>query len=292
MSLGLYFDDYAGTGTDQAALPVVLLHGWGMHSLVWDNIMPALLALRPVRVIDLPGMGRSPLPGGEYTLDFIVEQVLKVAPPRAVWMGWSLGGMVAARLAERYPERVAGLVTVATNPRFVADARWPHAVQDDVLTQFRSLFAEDWQGTLIRFLALQCKDAVTMKEDIRLLKDAVFHHGLPATKALRCGLEILQHIDLRDSYPQLQMPVLHVFGERDNLVPVAVQEDLKTLHPAAQVAVISGASHLPFVSAPAEFMSVVEAFLNGRFCDGESHDGESLNGEHRNGEPLGEIHHS
>lgn len=264
MSLGLYFDEYACTGADQTVLPVVLLHGWGMHSLVWDNIMQALLALRPVMVIDLPGMGRSPLPGGDYTLDFLVEQVLKVAPARAVWMGWSLGGMVAARVAERHPERVAGLITVATNPSFVASESWPHAVPESVLTHFRSLFAEDWQGTLIRFLALQCKDAVTMKEDIRILKDIVFHHGLPATKALRCGLEILQEVDLRAAYRQLQMPVLHVLGENDNLVPVAVQEDLKALQPAARVAVIPGAAHLPFLSSPKAFMAEVQAFLGDR----------------------------
>lgn len=264
MSLGLYFDEYACTGADQTALPVVLLHGWGMHSLVWDSIMQALLALRPVMVIDLPGMGRSPLPGGDYTLDFLVEQVLKVAPARAVWMGWSLGGMVAARVAAHHPERVAGLITVATNPRFVASESWPQAVPESVLTHFRSLFAEDWQGTLIRFLALQCKDAVTMKEDIRILKDIVFHHGLPATKALRCGLEILQEVDLCAAYRQLQMPVLHVLGENDNLVPVAVQEDLKALQPAARVAVIPGAAHLPFLSSPIAFMAEVQAFLGAR----------------------------
>lgn len=262
MSLGLYFDEYVCTTPDQVeAIPLVLLHGWGMHSLVWDHIMPGLLACRPVIVIDLPGMGRSPLPGGDYTLDFLVDQVLAVAPPNAVWLGWSLGGMVAARLAERFPQRVAGVITVATNPRFVIDHDWPHAVPETVLSHFRSLFAEDWQGTLIRFLALQCKDSVTMKDDIRLLKDIVFHHGLPATKALRCGLQILQEVDLRESYRQIQAPVLHILGERDNVVPVAVRDALQVLQPTARIAVIPEVAHLPFVSAPEAFLSAVQAFL-------------------------------
>lgn len=262
MSLGLYFDEYSPTQPENnAAMPLVLLHGWGMHSLVWDAVMPGFLASRPVVVIDLPGMGRSPLPGGDFTLDFLVEQVAQVAPPRALWLGWSLGGMVAARLAERFPGRVAGLITVATNPRFVAGEDWLHAVPPAVLEHFRALYAEDAQGTLIRFLALQCKDSVTMKDDTRFLREIVFHHGLPATKALRCGLQILQEVDLRETWRQLSVPTLHILGERDNLVPVAVKEDLSALQPSAQVAVVSGAAHLPFLSAPADFVAVVEAFL-------------------------------
>lgn len=260
MSLGLYFDEYPCTHGDSAT-PLVLLHGWGMHSQVWDCIMPALLSHRAVMVIDLPGMGRSPLPGGDYTLDFLVEQVAKVAPPQAVWLGWSMGGMVAARLAQRFPARVEALITVATNPRFVADASWPHAVPPAVLTQFRALFAEDWQGTLIRFLALQCKDSATMKDDIRSLKDMVFHHGLPATKALRCGLEILQDADLREAFQQLTVPVLHVLGANDNLIPVQVQHDLQSLQPHARIAVIDQVAHLPFLSAPDTFVTTVLDFI-------------------------------
>ncbi len=264
MSLGLYFDEYPSTQVENtAATPLVLLHGWGMHSLVWDTIMPGLLATRPVVVIDLPGMGRSPLPGGDFTLDFLVEQVLRVAPPRALWLGWSLGGMVAARLAERFPDRVEALITVATNPCFVAREGWPQALSPQVLQHFRALYAEDAQGTLIRFLALQCKDSVTMKDDIRFLREIVFHHGLPASKALRCGLEILQDVDLRDTFTQVKTPTLHVLGEHDNLVPLTVREDLQALQPGAQVAVIAGAAHLPFLSAPDVFMQHLQAFLAG-----------------------------
>lgn len=261
MSLSLYFDHFTSAQPADAA-PIVLLHGWGLHSQVWDSILPTLLQQRAVMVIDLPGMGRSPLPGGDYTLEYLVEHVVKIAPPRAIWMGWSLGGMVAASVAQQYPERIAALVTVATNPKFVASEDWPHAIALPVIEHFRALFAEDWQGTLVRFLALQCKDSVTMKDDIRHLKEIVFHQGLPATKALRCGLEILQQVDLRYLYRELTVPTLHVLGERDNLVPVAVQEGVKTLQPSARLAVIKDVAHLPFLSAPEVFMNAVTDFLH------------------------------
>ncbi len=69
--LTLYYDTYACTGAAGAQAPdLVLLHGWGLHSVVWDPVVPALLQHFQVTVIDLPGMGRSPLPKGHYDLNF------------------------------------------------------------------------------------------------------------------------------------------------------------------------------------------------------------------------------
>ncbi|HET8708241.1 MAG TPA: alpha/beta fold hydrolase, partial [Pseudomonadales bacterium] len=119
MSLTLYHDVFRSESAHPQAL--VVLHGWGLNAVVWDDIMPALLKHFEVTVIELPGFGRSPMPSGDYTLDYLVEHVLKVAPERAVWLGWSLGGVVATQIAAQFPMRVEALVTVATNACFVAN---------------------------------------------------------------------------------------------------------------------------------------------------------------------------
>ncbi len=266
MALTLYHDTYAqtpGAHTDAQENPadLVLLHGWGLHSLVWDAVMPALLEQFQVTVIDLPGFGRSPVPGGDYNLDYLVQHVLAVAPDNAIWIGWSLGGMVAMRIAAQFPERVSALVTVASNPQFVADEHWPQALKPELLQGFRNLLDEDWEGTLIRFLALQCKDSDSMRDDIRTLKEIVYFHGLPAQKALRCGLEILRDVRLLDDVKRIQCPTLHVFGENDNLVPVSAASAIRAVQPAAQTAVIKGVSHVPFLSAPELFLQACQDFF-------------------------------
>ncbi len=263
MALTLYHDTYAHTGATENPPDLVLLHGWGLHSLVWDAVMPALLEQFQVTVIDLPGLGRSPVPGGDYTLDYLVEHVLAVAPEKAVWIGWSLGGMVAMRIAAQFPARVTALVTVASTPQFVADARWPCALKPELLQGFHKLLDEDWEGTLIRFLALQCKDSDSMRDDVRTLKDILFFHGLPAQKALRSGLEILRDARLLDEVPRIQCPTLHMLGENDNLVPVVVAGAISTLQPTAQTAIIRGASHVPFLSAPDLFLAACRDFFSG-----------------------------
>ena len=188
-ALMLYHDTYGCTGGAGASAPeLVLLHGWGLHSVVWDPVVPALLEHFQITVIDLPGLGRSPMPAGDYDLDYVIAHVLRVAPARAVWLAWSLGGEVATAIAARHPERVAALSLVASNPCFVQRGDWPAAMPESVFRQFRDLFDEDRDGTLIRFLSLQCRGSARMKEDIRFLQEIMYLQGLPAPKALRAGL--------------------------------------------------------------------------------------------------------
>ena len=128
MSLSLYFDTYASTAKledGESAPELVVLHGWGMHSLVWDEVIPGLLEKFQVTVIDLPGFGRSPMPGGDYDLEYLITHVLAVAPKKAVWLGWSLGGLVALAIAAKHPERVDGVIGVSCNPRFTRNEQWP-----------------------------------------------------------------------------------------------------------------------------------------------------------------------
>lgn len=261
MALTLYHDTFACTGAQPQPRDLVLLHGWGMHSLIWDSVIPALLENFRITVIDLPGFGRSPVPGGEYNLDYLVEHVLAVAPESALWMGWSLGGMVAMRIAAQKPARCDALITVASTPQFVADERWPVAMNAEVLQGFCNLLAEDWEGTLIRFLGLQCKDSDTMRDEIRVLKELVYFHGLPSQKALRCGLQILQDVRLLDELQNIQCPTLHVFGEKDNLVPVGVSAAIQPFQPQARTSIIKGASHVPQLSAPDLLVAALRDFL-------------------------------
>lgn len=262
MALQLYHDIFKSESTAENPPEIVLVHGWGLHSLVWDDVIPGLLKHFQVRVVDLPGMGRSPVSAGQYDLDYLVDHLVAVAPEKAVWMGWSLGGMAVLRLAEKYPEKVSAVINVASTPRFVQDQDWPNAVAEKILNGFYTYLLEDWEGTLIRFLALQCKNSESQKEDIRKLKELLFFHGLPANQALRGGLEILGQTDLRQTLKNMNIPVMYLFGEKDNLIPAQVAEDIKALNANITVAHIIGSSHVPFVTAPDLFLQAINDFVD------------------------------
>ena len=86
---------------------LVMLHGWGMHSGVWQTVVEALGKNFRLHCVDLPGHGRSHNSEALTTLAKWTECVAQTMRPRlagpACWCGWSLGGMVATQLAQNYP---------------------------------------------------------------------------------------------------------------------------------------------------------------------------------------------
>ncbi len=247
-----------GVGPD-----LVLLHGWGLHSGIWELLLEDLSQHFRVHLIDLPGFGRSPVPSADYSLSLLTEQVLKVAPKNAFYLGWSLGGVVATNIAIQNPERVAKLITVASNPKFVQSDDWHTGMKGNVMDSFCRFLEEDYQGTIIRFLAIQAMGSETQKEDIKFLKDTVFVHGTPATKALRGGLAMLNDIDLRAKLNELSMPRTRLYGRLDSLVPNKTAQAIKELDPESSFKIYPKASHAPFLTNRAEFTSDVIEFLRG-----------------------------
>ncbi|XPE57542.1 alpha/beta fold hydrolase [Shigella flexneri] len=93
---------------------LVLLHGWGL------NAHRSGIALRreSARVLAASGRPAGLWPQrwvGALSLEEMAEHVLEKAPVKAIWLGWSLGGLVASEVALRHPERVEAFVTVASS---------------------------------------------------------------------------------------------------------------------------------------------------------------------------------
>ena len=120
---------------------ITLLHGWGFSSGVWKSLVPLLNEHFSVKVIDLPGYGNtaacdfSEKPTPNQLMESIVEKILLQAPDKAIWIGWSLGGLVATHIAKEFPHRVEMLINVASSPCFVSQDDWP-GMQLEVLEQF------------------------------------------------------------------------------------------------------------------------------------------------------------
>jgi pimeloyl-[acyl-carrier protein] methyl ester esterase len=249
---------YTQTGGDGPEL--VLIHGWGLHAGVWDEFAPLLETGFRVTRIDLPGQGRSDWQGGG-SLDEMVDALLEATPETAVWLGWSLGGLIATAVALKQPARVAALVTIASTPCFVRKPGWQNAMLPDVLNVFGNDLEQDYVQTLGRFLALQVRGSDNAGSVLRSLRAKLLAWGGPDTAGLRAGLEILRSTDLRDSVSAIACPTLIIMGERDTLVPVTAGYAACELFPDAQLQVIEGAGHAPFIAKPELVAECVRSFL-------------------------------
>lgn len=237
----------------------VFVHGWAMNSAVWQNLLADLPEWLDITCVDLPGHGSmAALAAGD--LDAQAQQLAAVSPRPTIWVGWSMGGLVTLRLAQRYSERVAGLFMVASNPCFVRRENWSSAVAASVFDDFATALETDVAATLRRFLALQVLGDKRALKRVRELETMMHARGQASAQALRNGLALLQQSDLRAELAQLDCPMHWLLGERDTLVPASLAEQLSKINPAIEISIEAGAGHAPFLSHPDNFRRALLEF--------------------------------
>ncbi len=192
---------------------LILLPGWGLGISPLEPLAAALQGLDErlrVEIEPLPELESSDL---EEWLDELDSTL-----PQDAWLGgWSLGGMLASELAGRRGDRCCGLVTLASNPSFVAHEQWPSAMPGETFDAFLAGCKADSRMTLKRFFSLLCAQGAEDPRGMsRLLLAGAPHTSSPA---LMSGLELLAQLDTRQALQAFRGPQLHLFAGLDGLVP-------------------------------------------------------------------------
>lgn len=246
-----------GNGPD-----LVMLHGWSMHSGVWHELAERLAKRFTLHLLDLPGHGRSDWQKQGFDPDNLLPALANKLPQSALWLGWSLGGLISLAFAQRYPERVSKLSLMAATPRFIETHDWPCAMQSEVFENFAASLDVNQQQTLQRFLMLQAKGADRSRATIRELSERLATQHAPEPEALHAGLDCLLKWDLREALAGLNCPVQMLLGSRDTLIPVAMPDYARELQPSLQVAMLEGLGHAPFIAQPAACQQQIEQFID------------------------------
>ena len=244
--------DVQGRGPD-----LVLIHGWAMHGGIFAPLSDLLATHFRVHIVDLPGHGFS---REEAHLDLAdCARAISDATPRALWVGWSLGGLVALRAALDHPENVRAVVMIASSPRFVSAPDWPHGVGAGMFDEFAAELQVDYRHAIERFLALETMGSAHAQSELRDLRKRVFARGEPNASSLRDGLRVLDRADLRDDLAQLAMPSLWIGGRRDRLVPPAAMSWSAAQAPHGEYLEFNS-GHAPFIGYAAQIAAAIGAF--------------------------------
>ena len=244
--------DRQGSGPD-----LVLIHGWAMHSGIFAPLVRVLAPHFRLHLVDLPGHGFSRDESERLELADSARHIA-AATPRAIWLGWSLGGLIALHAALNETANLRGLVMAASSPRFVAGGDWPLGIDRAVIEEFSAGLAQDYQRTIERFLALEAIGSDQQRNELRDLKAQVFERGEPAMSALTQGLHILESADLRADLARLAVPNLWIAGRRDRLInPAAMRWAAGQAH-GRYLECNSG--HAPFLAHAAAFADAIAGF--------------------------------
>ncbi|MCB1660519.1 MAG: alpha/beta hydrolase, partial [Pseudomonadales bacterium] len=212
LSTGLvHYADY-GQG-----VPMVFLHANPGDSRDFEAVIPALSSKYRLLVLDWPGYGQSAMPdspqniGVTFFYQVLREFLTKLKLPPAIFVGNSLGGNVAARLASESPQLVRGLVLVS------AGGFTPHNVITRSFCKFQgSPFAMSpyWWARLY----LHKRTPVTQA----MLERAATLQAEPERVALNRAIWrsfIEPEHDLRQVAKKINVPTLLIFGKKDPAIP-------------------------------------------------------------------------
>lgn len=242
---------------------LVMLHGWSMHSGVWHQLADGLAEHFTLHLVDLPGHGDSPWQERAFELEPLMSELAANTPEQAVWLGWSLGGLMSLAFAQHYPEKVKKLSLLAATPLFVQKPDWPCAMPASVFENFAVNLDVDQQQTLQRFLMLQAKGAEQSRATIRELSQQLATQHTPQPAALHDGLACLLDWDMRAALSELECPVQLILGSRDTLIPASLADYALELNPALSVSLIEGGGHAPFIAQPQQCQQLLEQFIHG-----------------------------
>lgn len=241
--------------------PLVLIHGWGLNSGIWQPLLEPLAQHYKVITVDLPGFGDNvDMDLCPYSLSNVVDMVANSIDERAIYLGWSLGGLIATELACRYPEKVRALITTASSPCFIANGDWP-GIKAEVLAGFHQMLSQNIKKTIDNFLKIQAMGSEHIRHDIKVIRELIMAYPLPSKNTLDDSLALLETIDIREQLPKISVPFLRLYGKLDTLVPKQVACLLKQQLPNSEQFIFDKASHAPFISHQQAFVEVLTRWL-------------------------------
>lgn len=243
--------------------PLFLLPGWGQHGGAFAPLRAAL-APRPVLTAELPGHAGTTWHDGDFDLDTLVDRYAAAAPAHCHVGGWSLGGMIALRWAQRHPQQIGKLILFAATPCFGQRSDWPHGAPAEVQAAFAAQIEADPARGLQRFADLLADGEGDLRGTRRSLRALLAAAPLPATPALLAGLQCLAETDLRaglQAMPPAQ-PTLLLHGEGDTITACAASRWLAQTLPQARLLALPQCGHAPMLSHVAEVAPAIQTFLD------------------------------
>jgi 3-oxoadipate enol-lactonase len=239
---------------DLSGRPVVFANSLGTDLRLWDQIMPLLpQGLKYIRY-DKRGHGLSELTPGPYSMGTLVRDVERLMDhlevKDALFVGLSIGGMIAQGLAVKRMDLVRAMVLSNTGAKIGQPAMW-----DDRIAAVKAGGIEALaDGIMERWFSAPFRQT----EAFHAWRNMLVRQ--PAEGYTGCSAAI-SGTDFYTPTSGLRLPTLGIAGSDDGSTPPDLVRETVDLIPGSQFHLIRKAGHLPCVEQPEEYAAVLTKFM-------------------------------
>lgn len=245
--------------------PVLLIHGYCGNAYNWSDVLEPLSREFRVLVPDLPGYGKSACPTQlekhimQWYADLLAEFLDKLGVEKAVVVGNSMGGSIAAWLALRHPAKVDKLVLV--------DAAGTRGGMLGLMKGFALLTPSPMLIPMLHLIfpvnpeRLAGQPASEQKRvelaELRYRSDlAECSSRVMKWSAVSIGRDLPEK-----ELDKISAPTLIIWGSDDDLLNPETAEKFHEKIPGSRVVIIQGGVHTPMQWKPEDFVRELKAFI-------------------------------
>ena len=235
-----------------AGKPVVFVHGWALHSDMWQYQM-IHLAGQGLRCIayDRRGHGRSSDPGRGYDYDTLADDLAallnRLNLREVTLVGHSMGGGEIVRYLTRHGNsRIARIVLLAPGtPFLLKTADNPDGVNQQVFEFLRAAWSRDFP----KWLADNARPFFTPETSPQMIEWGIGMCLQTSLKAVMDCNRAVTETDFRAELRKITVPTLIIHGNTDQSHPLALTgKKTAQLIPGSQLKVYEGAPHGLFIT--------------------------------------------
>jgi pimeloyl-ACP methyl ester carboxylesterase len=227
---------------------IVLLHGFPMDHRVWDDFKSSFTPRFKVICIDLPGSGQSEMLNETHSMLLMAKAVNTVLTheniEKCILLGHSMGGYVSLEFANRFPEKMKGLIlfhSQASADDEVVKAKRNNDIQ--LVFENKSAFLKIFIDGLFDkdFSKIHPKKVDNIKEICQSQSEQAIVAALSGMRDRQSHLDLLINI---------QVPVLFILGKNDARMPITKIMEQAQLPAHTEILILDHVAHFGFLEKP------------------------------------------
>ncbi|CDX36513.1 alpha/beta fold hydrolase [Mesorhizobium sp. WSM4935] len=242
----------------EGGVPLVCIHGVGSYLEAWNGVAERLKDRFAVLTFDLRGHGRSSRVKGRYEIDDFVGETLALADHLGFstfnLAGFSLGGLIAQRLALTHPERLRKLVLLSTVAGRTPEER--HAVRGRLAALMASDASAHHAASLSRWLTEDFQET-----NPGIIAELRRRDAENDPDCYAAAYRVLAETDYGGILDRITRPTLIVTGENDQGSSPRMARLMHEQVQGAELAILPGLRHSILIEAPALVAETMAGFL-------------------------------